>query len=196
MEYDIIELGSRIRKQLPKKRFWHTVGVAYTASDMALIFGESGNRALIAGLLHDCAKYLSDQEILSECIRHDIPVSGVEKEQSFLLHAKLGAYYAEQEYGIKDEGILSAIRWHTTGRPEMTVLEQIVYLADYIEPLRTQPTEPPLDEIRRMCFTDLDRAVYLVADNTIGYLRSEGTRMDPMTERTYLYYKERIDARG
>ena len=60
MEYDIIEIGSRIRKQLPKKRFWHTVGVAYSASDMALIFGESGNRALIAGLLHDFAKYLSE----------------------------------------------------------------------------------------------------------------------------------------
>ncbi len=196
MEYDIIEIGSRIRKQLPKKRFWHSVGVAYTAADMALVFGESAQKALTAGLLHDCAKYLSDAEILSECRHHNIPVTPIEQEQSFLLHAKLGAYYAKKEYGIEEEEILSAITWHTTGRPAMTVLEQIIYLADYIEPLRTQPTNPPLDEIRRMCFTDLDRAVYLVAENTMRYLHSEGTPMDPMTERTYLYYNNRINSDG
>ncbi|MBO5197563.1 MAG: bis(5'-nucleosyl)-tetraphosphatase (symmetrical) YqeK [Lachnospiraceae bacterium] len=190
MEYDMIEIGSKVRKVLPKKRFWHTVGVAYTAADMALIFGENQTRALVAGLLHDCAKYLTAEEQLAECIRHNLPVSEIEQKHPSLLHAKLGAYYAKKEYGVKDEGILSAITWHTTGRPEMTVLEKIIYLADYIEPMRNQPAKPSLDEIRKLCFTDLDRAVYMVAWNTLDYLKSENTPTDPETEKTLQYYAQ------
>ena len=74
--------------------------------------------ALIAGLLHDCAKYLSDKEILKECEKYQLPISQTEQKSPFLLHGKLGAYYAKYKYQIQDPQILSAIAYHTTGHPD------------------------------------------------------------------------------
>lgn len=190
MESVIIEIGDRIRKKLPKKRFWHSVGVAYMAADMAAVFGEDQTRALTAGILHDCAKCLTEKEILAECRKYNIKTSTIEEEKPYLLHAKLGAYYAKEEYQINDPEILSAITWHTTGRPGMTVLEKIIYLADFVEPLRKQPTGMPLNEIRKLCFRDLDHAVFTVAGEIYEYLKTLDTEMDPGTEQTYLYYRE------
>ena len=108
---------------------------------------------------------------------------------------KLGKYIerierrnVNSEYGIEDEDILNAIRWHTTGRPEMTKLDKIIYIADYIEPNRNHA--PNLDELRRLAMVDLDECLYAILKATLAYLETKSDIIDPMTEQTYLYYKK------
>lgn len=194
MEIEIEKIQERLRDKLPEKRFLHTVGVRYTAEALAMRYDVDINRAGMAGVLHDCAKYMPGKKMLEKCQKHDIKVSEVEKENLQLLHAKLGVYYAEHKYGIYDSEILSAIRWHTTGKAGMTTLEQIIFLADYIEPHRRMI--PGMPEIRRQAFMDLDYAVYMTLKNTVEYLesQSEGKNaklFDPETQAAYQYYAEK-----
>ena len=111
----------------------------------------------------------------------------VERRNPYLLHAKVGSYLAKKEYKVEDPEILSAILYHTTGHPNMTLLEKIIFTADYIEPGRKQA--PNLKIIRQMAFIDLDVAVKKILEDTLDYLRSGDGEMDPMTEETYQYYK-------
>ena len=117
----------------------------------------------------------------------DIELSEAELQVLPLIHAKLGAYLAKEKYKVDNERVINAILYHTTGRPNMTMLDKIIYLSDYIEPGRKQA--PNLTEIRRMAFTDLDEAVKKILADTLEYLRSGESEMDPMTEETYQYYK-------
>lgn len=183
------DLEEEMRHILPKKRYQHSVAVAHLAAAYAVSIGVSPERALIAGILHDCAKAYSDEQLVEDCDRYQLPVADVERRNGFLLHGKLGAFYAKEKYYITDEEILSAISYHTTGRPGMTDLEKVVFLADYLEPFRTQPTEPALNEIRRIAFTDINKAVYLALKNTLRYLSKSGKEMDPATEDTYKEYR-------
>jgi predicted HD superfamily hydrolase involved in NAD metabolism len=146
MNQSIGEIQEELKKLLKKKRYHHTVGVRYTAQAMAMRFGEDIEMAGYAGVLHDCAKYFSDDEMVKACGKYHIICSEAEKENPSLLHAKLGAHFARIKYGIEDERILSAIRWHTTGKPEMTDFEKIIFIADYIEPERK--LLPGMEEIR------------------------------------------------
>ena len=185
-------IQNKLQQTLQPKRYLHTLGVAYTASSLAMCHGVSHKDALIAGLLHDCAKNLSETFMLEECIRLGITLSEHEKMLPELIHAAYGARLARIEYQIDQEDILLAIRNHTLGRPEMTTLEQIIYLADYFEPGRTQPTQPSLDEIRKISFHNLDKATVLVCENSIRYFETTGKTADPMVYRVYEYYKEKI----
>ena len=139
----ILSLEQKLQKALKPKRYLHTLGVAYVSASLAMCHGISHRDALIAGLLHDCAKNYPEDEMLKECLDLKIALSEHEKRIPELIHAPYGAYLAKKEYGIVQEDILLAIRNHTLGRPGMSKLEQIVYLADYFEPERTQPTTPP-----------------------------------------------------
>lgn len=176
----------KIRKAMERvqdaKRYEHTLGVEYTAAALAMRYGCDLRSARTAGLLHDCAKCLTDEKRLSICRKGRIPVTALEKKNPFLLHGKAGAYLAEKKYGIKDTDILNAIRNHTTGRQGMSLLEKIVFVADYIEPCRKHA--PNLTEIRRLSFLDLDRAVLKILEDTLSYLRESGGDIDPMTETT------------
>ena len=145
--------------------------------------------AQAAGLLHDCAKCLSDKKRLKICEKHHIPISKVERKNPFLLHAKAGAYLARKKYGVKNQDILSAIQNHTTGRKEMSLLEKIVFVADYIEPSRKHA--PNLAEIRKMAFLDLDGALLKILEDTLSYLEISGGDIDPMTEETRKYYSKK-----
>lgn len=171
MNKQIDELMNAMQERLPHKRYVHSLGVAYLAASIAMAYGKNQEKSMIAGLLHDCAKCLPDDEILRQCIEKGLKVSDIEKEQSYLLHGKLGAWYAENEYGIHDEKILNAIRFHTTGHADMCFIEKNIYLSDYIELGRSQKTSPGLDEIRKIAFTDIDLAVYYAAKNTVDYLK-------------------------
>lgn len=179
-----------IRKAMQKaqdhKRFEHTLGVAYTATALAMCHGESLKNAEIAGLLHDCAKCLSDEKRLSICEKHNISINDIERENPFLLHAKVGSFLAMEDYHVQDPDIINAILNHTTGRPCMSKLEKIVFIADYIEPNRKHA--PNLSEIRKMAFEDLDKALVRILGDTIEYLERMDGPFDPMTRRTYEYY--------
>lgn len=168
------------------KRFEHTLGVEYTAAALAMRYDCDVKSAQIAGLLHDCAKCLTDEKRLSICEKNDIPIQKLERRNPFLLHAKVGAYLAREKYGVKDADILNAIRSHTTGRQGMSLLEKIVFVADYIEPGRK--SAPNLAEIRKLAFIDLDKAFLRILEDTLKYLKDCGGEVDPMTEETWRYY--------
>lgn len=187
------ELDAELQQLLPKKRYLHSVAVAHLAAAYAVSLGYAPEQALIAGILHDCAKAYSDEQLVADCDKFSIPVTEVERRNGFLLHGKLGAFYAKKNYFITDEEILSAISYHTTGRPGMTDLEKVVFLADYLEPFRTQPTEPNLNEIRRIAFQDIDKAVYLALKNTLRYLDECGQETDMTTAETYKEYQAKYE---
>ena len=125
---------------------------------------------------------------LKLCEKKNIPVSEIEKQAPFLLHAKLGVYIARKKYDVEDKEILSAVRWHTTGKPEMSQLEQIIYLADYIEPGRDKA--PNLLKVRRLAFEDLDECMYEVLKDTLDYLGSNPKTLDPATKEAFIYYEK------
>ncbi len=173
-------------------RFVHTLGVAVTAANLASVHGCDASKAYLAGMLHDCAKYLTGEEQISECRKAGISLSSVEIQNTVLIHGKLGAFYARTKYGVEDEEILSAITYHTTGRPKMKPLEKIIYLADYMEPGRNMKCKPySLEEIRKMCFCDIDHALFMVLECCVGFLKKSGKPIDPLTLETYQYYKKR-----
>ncbi len=191
MTEELKQISRKLSKILKKDRYNHTLGVMYTAASLAMCYGADIRKAMTAGLLHDCGKYLSAEEQIRLCRKKNISLTESELEMPALVHAKLGAYLARHEYGITDPDILDAITYHTTGRPDMTLLEKIVYIADYIEPNRKEI--PGLDQIRRIVFTDIDRAVCLSAGSTVRYLRNGGKAVDPMTVNTYNFYKRKED---
>ena len=187
---DVAALRAKIKKVQDKKRFEHTLGVTYTAACLAMCYDIDTERAEIAGLLHDCAKGLSNQKKIALCKKQSIEINITEAKNPFLLHAKAGAYLAEHKYGIRDEDILNAVRYHTTGRPGMSVLEKIVFIADYIEPGRDHSVRLP--ELRKLAFHDLDKALVESLKDTLRYLKRVENEIDPMTQRTYDYYSKNL----
>lgn len=181
-----------LKKHLTKERYHHTVGVAYTAMSMAMKYNPQPDnnefmiKAEVAGLLHDCAKCVDNDKKIRICNKNQISYSKIEAENPYLLHGKVGAYIARKEFDILDEDILNAITWHTTGRPDMSLLEKIIFVADYIEPSR-RPI-PELNLIRQLAFTDINQAVIKILENTLKYLNEKGNPIDDMTQKTYDSY--------
>lgn len=183
------ELRKAMKKVQDKERYEHTLGVAYTAACLATLNGVDIEKALRAGLLHDCAKCIAAEQKLSLCKKYDIEVSALEKRNPSLLHAKLGAKLAREKYDEKDEDVLNAIANHTTGRADMSMLEKIIFIADYIEPGRNKAKN--LAEIRKMAFSDIDKALVSILQDTLIYLESSETETDPGTEETLEYYLQK-----
>lgn len=187
MRMERTEIEKKLKKELDKERFRHTLGVMYTAAALAMLHGCDMEQAMYAGLLHDCAKCISNDKKKQICKKNHIEITVSEERSPFLLHAKLGAYMAEKEYGVKDGDILHAIQVHTTGVPEMNLLDKIIYIADYIEPNRDKA--PNLDKVRKLAFQDLDMTMLVILEDTLSYLQQGKGEIDPMTSETYEYFK-------
>lgn len=188
---EFLRIEKELQDVLKKKRYSHTLGVRYTAAALAMRHGCSIEQAQMAGLLHDCAKGYSGEELLAMASKYKLEISKAETENPHLLHAKVGAYLAEHKYGVKDQEILSAIRFHTTGKPDMTMLEKIIFIADYIEPNRRMLDGLP--QCRALAFEDLDMAMYQILKNTLEYLRGQGGMgtIDETTQSAYEYYRKK-----
>ena len=186
---ELQEIRKKLKKALEKGRYEHTKGVMYTAGCLAMAHGYSIEKAMLAGLLHDCAKCIPDDEKIDICEKKDIPITPVEYEApDKLLHAKLGAYLAETAYGGSDPAILHAIKVHTTGEPDMSVLDKIIYIADYIEPGRDKA--PNLEYVRKLAYQNLDACMAEILCDSLKYLSSRGGSIDPTTKMTYDFYKQ------
>lgn len=196
--YDFAKLQRKLKKEIDEERFEHTLGVMYTAASMAMVHGCDLMQAQAAGLLHDCAKNIPGKEKIKLCQKNSIAISRIELENSYLLHAKLGSYIARTKYGITDSAVLSAIFWHTTGTADMTMLEKIIYIADYIEPHRYKA--PRLAQIRKLAFTDLDECMYAILEDSVSFLSKEPEKMDSETVMAFEFYEkihlERIHLKG
>ena len=187
MNQQITKIRRKLIAELDKERYEHTLGVMYTAASMAMCHGADVEQALLAGLLHDCAKCIPGENKIKMCEKYHLNVSEVERENPSLLHAKLGAFLAAKKYHIEDKEIINAIASHTTGHPHMTLLEKIIYIADYIEPGR--PELANMEEVRQLAFRNIDECLYRILEDSLEYLNRLSKPIDPMTEKTYDYYK-------
>lgn len=155
---------------LDHRRIPHVLGTEQEAVRLAVRYGADVEKARRAALLHDCTKRLSKKEQLELCRQYGIPLDDVERKAGSLLHAKTGAEEARRVFGVDDE-IYGAIRYHTTGRAHMALLEKIIYLADCIEPSRDFPG---VEKLRKACYEDLDKGLLKGLEMTIGKLEAEG----------------------
>ncbi len=182
-----------LKMTLNKDRYEHTVGVEYMAVALAMKYGANIKEAEIAGLLHDCAKCIPDERILKKCIKYNIKITDAERQNPYLLHAKLGAFYVTHKYYITDKNVISAVLNHTTGAPAMDLLDKIIFVADYIEPRRYKAVN--LDEIRRIAFEDIDMAVFKILRDTLNYLEENNRDIDDLSVKAFNYYDAYIRER-
>ncbi|MFF2482787.1 bis(5'-nucleosyl)-tetraphosphatase (symmetrical) YqeK [Paenibacillus sp. NPDC058071] len=166
-----------VKAQMPEKRWQHTVGVMETAVVLAERYGEDPARAELAAILHDVAKYwpIAKMEQIIRDQRLDFSLLAHDKQ---LWHSEVGAWSAEHEYGVTDQGVIDAIRYHTSGRVGMTKLDKIVCLADYMEPGRDFPG---VDRVRELSGESLERALVAGFDSTISFLLSKEKAIFPVT---------------
>ncbi len=183
------EIEKILKKEQGKERYAHTLGVMYTAGCLAMRYGCDMEKAMLAGLLHDCAKQIPYEKKLKLCKKYKIKLSQTELDNPSLIHAKLGAVLAKDLYHVEDEEILHAIEVHTTGVPQMTLLDKIIFIADYIEPNRNKAPDLPI--VRQLAFQNLDNAILQSLEGTLKYItnKHDEKSIDPMTLQTYEYYK-------
>ena len=188
MNSKIPEFREKLQKKLNPGRYEHSLSVAFTCICLAMRYGYPIDQAEVAGILHDCAKGYDNDTIIRHCEKKGIEITEDERKAPAVLHAKYGAWLAENTYDIHDQEILDAIACHTTGKPAMGLLDKILYVADYIEARRDKAEDLPV--IRRLAFEDLDEALYQILEGTLNYLGRKGAFVDPMTQKTYDYYKQ------
>ena len=192
MNEQIITFRKRLKHKLDPMRYEHSLSVSYTCIALAMRYGYDLQKAELAGLMHDCAKRYSDNELIARCVKHGVELTEAELSAPAVIHAKYGAWLAEHKYGIHDPEILDAIRCHTTGKPEMGTLDKILYIADYIEPRRDKAAN--LAEMRYLAFQDLDQTLHEILAGTLNYLNKKGSRVDPMTMQAFEYSKAQLEA--
>lgn len=179
-------IRKKLKEKLKPSRYEHTLSVSFTCMALAMRYGYPLDKAELAGLLHDCAKRYDDQTILELCEKHGIEVTPAERLALPVLHAKYGAWMAEHRFDVQDREILDAIACHTTGKPDMGLLDKILFVADFIEPRRNQAETLP--DMRRLAFIDLDEALFQILEGMLAYLEREGQYIDSMSQETYQYY--------
>ncbi|QOR65605.1 bis(5'-nucleosyl)-tetraphosphatase (symmetrical) YqeK [Cytobacillus suaedae] len=170
-----------VRKQLTEHRFTHTIGVMETAISLAKRYGVDEKKAEISAIFHDYAKFRPKDEMRSIIYEQKMAKDLLEFN-SELWHAPVGAYLVKTEVGIEDEEILNAIKFHTSGRVNMTPLEKVIYLADYIEPGRHFPG---VDEVRELAKISLNKALIQSLINSIQFLFKKNQAIYPDTFLTY-----------
>ncbi|WP_423799143.1 bis(5'-nucleosyl)-tetraphosphatase (symmetrical) YqeK [Neobacillus sp. SAB-20_R2A] len=170
-----------VKEQLTEHRYQHTLGVMETAIELARRYGADEKKAETAAIFHDYAKFRPKEE-MKEIIRTQGFSQDLLRFNAELWHAPAGTYLVEKEAGIQDREILDAIRYHTSGRPGMSLLEKIIYLADYIEPGRHFPG---VMEVREMAKENLDKALIQSVKNTILFLMKKNQTVYPETFHTY-----------
>jgi predicted HD superfamily hydrolase involved in NAD metabolism len=170
-----------VKPHLTEHRYQHTIGVTDTAVMLAEKYEADVKKAEISAVFHDYAKFRPKEEMrqIIKDQRMDVTILSYSSE---LLHAPVGAYLVKTEIGITDEEILSAIRYHTTGRVGMTLLEKIIFLADYVEPNRAFPG---VEEVRETAEQSLDEAVLQALRNTVQFLMKQKQLVFPETIAAY-----------
>lgn len=167
-----------LRGRLSEKTCIHSRGVGRTARELAQKEGISGERGLVAGMLHDYAREMSEASLLREARRFNIYVDSIMQVHPILLHGPVGAALIQEELGIDDAGILEAVRCHTCGRGKMGPLARIIYAADIVEPSRDFPG---VAELRRAIGENFSQGLVQVVESTISYVLRQGYLLHPAT---------------
>ncbi len=181
---EISRILNKLEKVLDTNRFKHSVNVMEIAESLAKHYGVDDDKARLAGILHDCGKNYKGDEAREYVRGIGYQADEIEILQPKLLHGIIGEDLARNIYGITDEEVLSAIRWHTTGKAGMNLLEKIIYIADYIEPLRAFEG---IENMRKIAFEDLDRCIVYCAESTINFILKKGVLLHKNTVDTRNY---------
>ncbi len=185
MQQRIEKIREYAKSVLSEKRFVHTVNVAEEAKRLARIWGADCEAAYLAGMAHDIAKEIPFAEAFAMLKAYGYNPDPDEEKSPSLLHAPLAAYIAEDKFGVKRREVLDAIRYHTTGRCDMTLLEKIIYVADFTEPGRKYPQAK---EVRDIADENLERAVLVQADAVIKFIIDRGDVLHNDTVKMRNYY--------
>ncbi|BBE39619.1 bis(5'-nucleosyl)-tetraphosphatase (symmetrical) YqeK [Streptococcus dysgalactiae] len=181
LPYSRTELLAKIAEQMSPKRFKHVLGVEKAALSLAERYGCDSNKASLAALLHDYAKECPDQVFLDLIDKYQLSPE-LAKWNNNVWHGMVGIYKIQEDLGLQDKEILRAIEIHTVGAAEMTLLDKVLYVADYIEEGRIFPL---VDDARKIAQLDLDKAVAYETVNTVAYLASKAQPIFPQTLDTY-----------
>lgn len=186
MKYNFNELKEIVKLKMSLKRFTHTLGVVEMSEKLAKIYNADIKKCKIAALLHDICKEMDMEYIKNICKNNFMnELTEEDLENNEILHGFAGVYYVKNELGINDEEILSAIKYHTVGAKNMTLVEKIVYIADAIEYGRNYPS---VTEIREETFKNLDKGILMEIEHKEKYLESIGKKSHPNTDE----YKKEI----
>ena len=184
------EMIARLKATQIERRFNHTMGVAAEAVRLAPKFGVDTEKAYIAGLLHDCAKNFSDEQVREYCEKYNVTLDHYCETEKALIHGFLGPVVAKADYGVDDPEILSAIYYHTTAKPDMTPLEKLIYIADMTEPGRDIDQSV---QIRELVEKDIDEALIYAIGCSIKHVIKKGNLIHPdsIFARNYLIENRR-----
>ncbi|KNF09433.1 hypothetical protein CLPU_3c02120 [Gottschalkia purinilytica] len=181
----IKKIKEDLEKSIGKDRYLHSLRVMEVSQKLAKCYGENEEDAMLAGLLHDCGRILDKCYLLKMANEFGIILKGMYEKEFVLIHAYLGAEIAKNHYKIENTDIINAIKYHTTGRENMSLLEKIVYIADYIEPGRDFPG---VEEIRDLAYKNLDKSLLKSMENTIRHVIDRGWILheDTVKARNYI----------
>lgn len=186
------DINKQLEKMLPKKRFKHSLNVANTSIKLSKIYNYDKEKAYLAGMIHDCAKYLNKEEVKYYVAKYKIELDDLEKNNLALSHSIIGCYIAKYEFKIEDEEIISAVKYHTTGKSNMNLLEKILYIADLIEEDRSFPG---VELLRELTYEgSLDEALLISFNNTIKFVIDNQQLIHPRTieARNYLMQQKLV----
>ena len=177
-----VEIQEYLSTKLSVERLQHVLSVQEVAVDLAHAHKADVWHANLAALLHDSAKWMSTERLYREVERYGIRLDPIEKSNPALLHSLVGAELAMEKFKVTEFAVLEAIRSHTTGNPSMSLIAQVLYVADFAEPMRTYEEA---HVVRKLAYTDLERAVHHVARAQIERLLEKGRTIHPNTLHTY-----------
>jgi predicted HD superfamily hydrolase involved in NAD metabolism len=182
-------IESLLQTRLNPQRLAHSRGVAEEARKLARLYQADEEQAYLAGLVHDYAKGLPDEELIRLTLKYHLYTDPCETEIPDVLHAPVGAFLLKRELDLQDEAVLQAVRRHTVGDEQMSRLDEIIYVADMIEPGRQQCD---LSELRQLAYEDLSRAVLMAADCSLHYCLKQGRLIHPRSVLMHNSYIKKI----
>ena len=183
---DTKQIKEKLNTMLKPKRLEHSINVAKCAIKLSEIYGYDKEKAYLAGLVHDCAKYFTKEQIDSYVEKYNIELDPLEVDNIALSHSIIGSFAIQDVFNIQDMDIINAVRYHTTGRENMSTLEKIIFMADMIEEGRNFPG---VDELRKLSFNgQLDKALITSLNNTIKFVIENNQLIHPrsVSARNYL----------
>lgn len=182
--FDIKRIKKDLKEKLSKNRYEHSLRVANYCKRLAQIYKADENKAYLSGLVHDCAKNLEEYYMLNKKVNSDIILNIEEKNNLKIQHAPIGAAVCKNLYGISDNEIISAVRYHTTARENMSLIEKILFISDKIEPNREYDT---VEELRKIADYDIDKAIIKFLNDSFEYLEKNSQKIHPLSVKARDY---------
>lgn len=166
------EIKNDVKSKMSAERFEHTCGVVKAAEALADLYNVDKEKAKIAALVHDIAKEMTEEEVNKYCEENNVNLGEI-KQYPKVIHSHVGSCIAKSQYGIEDEDMLNAIKYHTTGRPDMSMLEKVVYLADFLDETRNvEKYQDTYDKVKELAYgNNMEEAMKVVLERTIMYLK-------------------------